>query len=126
MSNPKKQAVGYTAGAPYAKAVIYGDLVFVSGAVGRNPATGEMAKGDITAQTKQTLENVRSTLQAAGSDMDKVVKATVFITDMSLFKTLNATYITFFPGEAPARSCVQVGALPDPDALVEIEVVAGR
>jgi 2-iminobutanoate/2-iminopropanoate deaminase len=107
--------------------VVYGDLVFVSGTIGRNPETGEIARGDVAEQTRQTLETIRRRLEQVGSSMDQVVKATVFLVDMAHFPEMNEAYRAAFPeGRLPARSCVQVVALPDPEALVEIEVIAGR
>lgn len=111
---------------PYSPFVVYGDLVFVSGTIGRDPKTGEIARGDVAAQTRQALETIRRRLEQVGSGMDKVVKATVFLVDMAHFPQMNEAYRAAFPGSLPARSCVQVTALPDPEALVEIEVIAGR
>lgn len=111
---------------PFSKVLAYGDLVFVSGMVGRNPKTGEIAVGDITAQTRQVLENIRDQLALAGTSLDKALKVTLFLTDMSLFNEMNLAYRAFFGSEFPARSCVAVTALPDPQALVEIEVMATR
>lgn len=101
--------------------------MFVSGTVGRDPETKEIARGDVAAQTRQALETIRRHLERVGSGMDKVVKATVFLVDMAHFSQMNEAYRAAFPeGRLPARSCVQAVALPDPEALVEIEVVAGR
>ncbi|MGC8837626.1 MAG: RidA family protein [Anaerolineae bacterium] len=111
---------------PYSPFVVYGDLIFISGTIGRDPETGEIARGDVAAQTRQALETIRRRLEQAGSDMGKVVKATVFLVDMAHFSRMNEAYRAAFPGPLPARSCVQVTALPDPEALVEIEVIAGR
>lgn len=111
---------------PFSPFVVHGDLVFVSGTIGRDPETGQIARGDVTAQTRQALETIRRHLQQAGSGMDRVVKATVFLVDMAHFSQMNEAYRAAFPSPPPARSCVQVSALPDPEALVEIEVIAGR
>ncbi len=111
---------------PYSPFVVYGDLVFVSGTIGRDPETGEIVRGDVAAQTRQALETIRRRLEQAGSGLEKVVKATVFLVDMAHFSQMNEAYREAFPGPLPARSCVQVTALPDPEALVEIEVIAGR
>lgn len=112
---------------PFSPVVVHGDWVFVSGTVGRDPETKEIARGDVAAQTRQALETIRRHLERVGSGMDKVVKATVFLVDMAHFSQMNEAYRAAFPeGRLPARSCVQVVALPDPEALVEIEVVAGR
>jgi len=110
---------------PFSKVVGYGDLIFISGLIGFNSETGEIAS-DIKGQTKQAMENVRSALEIAGVSLDHILKATVFIVDMKLFQGMNEIYSSFFTGDPPARSCVEVCALPNPKALVEIEVVAGR
>ena len=109
---------------PYSQAVKAGDLLFVSGQLPIDPATGAFAGDDITAQTRQSLTNVKAILEAAGSSMDKVVKTTVFLSDMNNFGAMNEVYATFFTeGSYPARSAVEVARLPK-DALVEIEVTA--
>lgn len=110
---------------PFSKVIVYGDLVFVSGLVGRDAESGDI-RPDIQGQTRQAMENIRRELELAGSSLDNVLKATVFIVDMELFAEMNAVYRTFFSADPPARSCVEVGALPDPEALIEIEVIAGR
>jgi 2-iminobutanoate/2-iminopropanoate deaminase len=111
---------------PFSVAVGYGPFVFLSGLVGRDPASGRMALGDIAAQTRQTLQNLASQLVAAGSSLEQVLKVTVFLTDMGLFAAMNEVYRSFFRIDPPARSCVQVVRLPDPEALVEIELLAAR
>ena len=111
---------------PFSAAVGYGPFVFLSGLVGRDPVTGLISAGDVGAQTEQTLRNAAAHLTAAGSGLDRVLKTTVFLTDMSAFPAMNEAYRTAFPGDPPARSCVQVVRLPDPQALVEIELVAAR
>ena len=111
---------------PFSKIVGFDKLVFVSGMVGRNPDTGEIARADIGEQTRQTLTNIAVQLDLASLSLENVLKATVFITDMGLFQEMNQTYKMFFETGLPARSCVQVTALPDPEALVEIEVIAHR
>ena len=111
---------------PYSPAVGCGPFVFISGSVGRNPDSGEIAKDDIAAQTHQTMCNIAAHLEKAGSSFDQAIKATVFITDMSRFAEMNQAYISFFQSEPPARSCVEVSRLPDPEALVEIELIALR
>ena len=110
---------------PFSRAVAFGDLVFVSGHVGRHPKTGQIAP-DIKGQTTQVMENIQHELELAGTSMDKALKATIFILDMNQFKTMNDAYRRFFAADPPARSCVEVSALPDREALVEIEVIAGR
>lgn len=111
---------------PFSTIVGFDKLVFVSGMVGRNPDTGEIATADIGEQTRQTLTNIAVQLDRAGLSLENVLKATVFITDMGLFQEMNQTYKMFFETGLPARSCVQITALPDPEALVEIEVIAHR
>ena len=110
---------------PFSTVVGFGDLVFVSGMIGRDPATGKIA-ADIFEQTRQTLANVEVQLAAAELSSDNVLKATVFITEMGLVQEMNRAYRDFFKDDLPARSCVQVAALPDSQALVEIEVIAHR
>lgn len=129
MNNQSKKEVMVPASSPtmpLSLAVAFDRLLFVSGSIGRDPVTKEIALGDIKAQTAQVLRNIGAQLEKAGSSLDKVLKATVFITDMRRFAQMNEAYRTFFGDEPPTRSCVQVVALPDPDALVEIEVIAAR
>ena len=114
------------AGLPYSPAVGCGPFVFISGSVGRAPGSGEIAGGNMGAQTRQAMQNIAAALEEAGSSFDQALKATVFITDMSLFAEMNAAYVQFFGSEPPARSCVEVSRLPDPEALVEIELIALR
>ena len=109
---------------PYAQANIIGNLVFASGQIPVDPETGIIPEG-IEAQATQSLKNVKAVVEAAGSSMDKVVKTTVFMTDLADFATLNAIYAEYFPENPPARSCVQVAALPK-GALVETECIAVR
>jgi len=108
---------------PYSQAIKTGKLIFVSGQIAINPSTGEMVNGNIKKQAEQTLENIKAILEAAGSSLDRVVKATVFIDDMSNFQAVNEIYNHYFVNDFPARVCVQVSRLPL-DAKVEIEVVA--
>jgi 2-iminobutanoate/2-iminopropanoate deaminase len=100
--------------------------VFVSGTIGRDPETGEIARGDMFAQTRQTMANIDAQLRQAGLSQDCVLKVTVYVTDMSAFGEMNRAYSGYFRGGFPTRSCVGVSALPDPEALVEIEVIAYR
>ncbi len=113
-------------GLPFSRAIVYGDLVFISGLIGRDPATRQIAIGDVAAQTTQALMNIRDELEHAGSSLERVLKVTVFLTDMRLFGRMNEAYVAFFTSEPPTRSCVAVAALPDEQALVEIEAVAAR
>jgi len=116
-----KQAPG--AIGPYSQAIKANGFIFASGQLGMDPATGELVKGGIQAQTRQSLTNVTHVLEAAGSGLEKVVKTTVFLKDIKDFAAMNAVYSEFFKTDCPARSAVQVGALPK-DGMVEIEVIA--
>ena len=107
---------------PYSQATKAGSLVFVSGQLPIDPATGVMPE-DVAAQTKQSLTNGKAIVEAAGGSMADVVKTTVFLADMNDFAAMNAVYAEFFTeGQYPARSAVEVGALPR-GALVEIETI---
>ena len=111
---------------PYSQAVRAGDLLFTSGQVALDPATGTLVPGGIEAQTTRVLENLKAVLAAAGIDFTHVVKTTVFLKDMKDFAAMNEIYARYFAPEGvvpPARSTVQVAALPK-DALIEIECVA--
>ncbi len=108
---------------PYSQAIRVADLLFVSGQVPLDPATGELIVGDIGAQTARALQNLNAILAAAGVTRHAVVKTTVYLADMSHFAAMNAVYATFFPDPAPARAAVQVARLPM-DALVEIDAIA--
>ncbi|MGE4182192.1 MAG: Rid family detoxifying hydrolase [Limisphaerales bacterium] len=108
---------------PYNHAVRSGDLLFCSGQIPLDPATGQLVAGDVRAQTERVLENVRVILTDQGLGFAHVVKATVFMTQLSEFAAMNEVYQRFFDRDYPARSTVQVSALPK-GALVEIEVVA--
>ena len=107
---------------PYSQATKVGNLVFTSGQLPINPSTGEV-NGDISAQTMQVLENLKAVTEAAGGTLRDVMKATVFLTDLSGFAAMNEVYAKYFNVEPPARSTVEVSALAK-QALVEIEVVA--
>jgi 2-iminobutanoate/2-iminopropanoate deaminase len=108
---------------PYSQGIKANGFVFASGQIGLDPATGDFVKGGITEQSRQVLLNVKNVLEAAGSGLDKVVKTTVFLKDINDFAAMNAVYSEFFKTDCPARSAVQVAALPK-GALVEIEVIA--
>lgn len=108
---------------PYSQAVVVGNLVYTAGQIALVPATGKMLDGDVAAQAEQVLQNLTAVLTAAGSSLDNVVKTTVFLNDMKDFATVNGVYARFFGQNPPARSAVQVAALPL-GALVEIEAVA--
>ena len=108
---------------PYSAAVRVGELIFTSGQIPADPATGELAPGGIAQQTEQSLKNLSAVLEAAGSGLDQVIKTTCFLTDMADFAAFNAAYGKYFSDHKPARSTVAVKALPK-GALVEIECVA--
>jgi 2-iminobutanoate/2-iminopropanoate deaminase len=110
---------------PYSHAIDCGEFVFLSGQVPLVPETGLLAEGGIIEQGKQMFANIQAVLAAAGLDFSNVVKTTVFMTDLADFTTFNELYATYFPSDPPARSCVQVAALPK-GALVETEVIAKR
>ena len=108
---------------PYSQAIRIGDLLFVSGQVPIDPSTGAIVEGDISVQARQSLNNLKAILNAAGTNMGAVVKTTVFLADMNDFAAMNEVYAQFFQEPFPARSAVQVGRLPK-DAKVEIEAIA--
>ncbi len=108
---------------PYSQAIKTGELIFVAGEKGIDPATGAIVSGGIAAETRQTLENISAILEAAGATMDHAVRTVVYMTDISEFAEMNAVYAEYFPNDPPGRSCVQVVALPA-GANVEIEVTA--
>ncbi len=107
---------------PYCHAKLAGNILFTSGQLGLNPATGELPQG-VEAQARQALDNLGEVLRAGGMDFADVTKTTVFLANMADFAAINAIYAEYFTGEAPARSCVQVAELPK-GALFEIEAVA--
>ncbi len=108
---------------PYSQAVRYGNLVFSSGQIPIDPATGELVTGDIVKETEQVFANLAAVLAAAGTELGRTVKTTVFLTDMGQFGKVNEVYARHFREPFPARSTVQVAALPK-GVSVEIEVVA--
>ena len=109
---------------PYSQAVRSGSLVFVSGQIPVDPATGQVVDGGIEAQTRQVFRNLAAVLKEAGPDLTAVVKTTVFLQDMNDFQTVNAIYAESMTGAVlPARSAIQVGRLPK-DVQIEIEVIA--
>ena len=107
---------------PYCHAKLAGNILFTSGQLGLNPATGELPQG-VEAQARQALDNLGEVLRAGGMDFADVTKTTVFLANMADCAAINAIYAEYFTGEAPARSCVQVAELPK-GALFEIEAVA--
>lgn len=108
---------------PYSQAITVGDMIYTSGMIPIIPETGELETGDVKAQAKQAIGNLIALLDEAGSDADHVVKTTVFIKDMNDFAKVNEVYASFFTGDCPARSCVEVARLPK-DVLIEIEAIA--
>jgi 2-iminobutanoate/2-iminopropanoate deaminase len=110
---------------PYSQAIVHGDMVFCSGQIGLDPASGRIVDGGVEAQTRRVLENLREVLLAAGFTFANVVKTTVFIVDLADFDIVNRIYGEHFESPYPARSTVQVSALPR-NALVEIEAIARR
>jgi 2-iminobutanoate/2-iminopropanoate deaminase len=112
------QAIG-----PYSQAIRAGDLLFVSGQIPLDPATGQLVEGDIRAQTARVLTSLAAILTAAGSSIDAVVRTTVFLADLNEFAAMNEVYGRFFSSPAPARATVQVSRLPR-DVRIEIDAIA--
>ena len=110
---------------PYSQAIEANGMVFLSGQLPVNPATGDFPEGGIVEQTTQSFENIKSILAEAGLTTANIVKTTVFLADMALFGEMNAVYAKYFDGDFPARSAIAVKALPK-GALVEIECIAVR
>jgi len=108
---------------PYSQAVKAGNMVFCSGQIPIDPDTGEFVSSDVAEQTRQVLTNLSAVLEAAGTDLNNVVKTTVFLADMNDFTAMNETYAEFFSDNKPARATVQAARLPR-DARVEIECIA--
>lgn len=108
---------------PYSVAIKTESLVFVSGQLGIDPASGAIVEGGIQAQTRTALTNLKSVLESAGSSLEQVVKTTVFLTDMAQFAEMNGVYAEFFTSNYPARSAIQVAALPK-GGIVEVEAIA--
>jgi 2-iminobutanoate/2-iminopropanoate deaminase len=108
---------------PYSQAIRAGSLLFVSGQIPLDPATGQMVDGDIAAQTRRVFQNLGAILEAAGATFDHVVRTTVYLADMNDFPAMNEVYATYFSSPAPARATVQAARLPR-DARVEIDLIA--
>ncbi|WP_066503355.1 RidA family protein [Abyssisolibacter fermentans] len=108
---------------PYSQGMKVGNMVFTSGQIPLDPATGKLVEGDIQAEARQSLENLKAVLEEAGAKLENVVKTTVFIQDMAQFGQINEIYGQYFKDHKPARSCVQIGKLPL-GANVEIEAIA--
>ena len=109
---------------PYSQAVEIGGIVYTSGVIPVDPATGSIPEGSV-AQAEQAFTNMKNLLEAAGTSMDKVLKTTVFIKEMNDFGAINEVYAKYFPEPYPARSCVEVARLPK-DVMLEIEVIAEK
>jgi 2-iminobutanoate/2-iminopropanoate deaminase len=110
---------------PYSQAVRVGDLIYTAGQIPLLPETGQIVDGDIEAQTRQVMQNLSHLLDSAGSGLAHIVKTTIFVTNLADFPTINQVYSEFFAADPPARSTVQVAALPL-GARIEIEAVAVR
>jgi 2-iminobutanoate/2-iminopropanoate deaminase len=108
---------------PYSQAIRAGNLLFVSGQIPLDPATGAMVEGDLAAQTRRVFQNLEAILAAAGLTFDHVVRTTVYLADMNDFPAMNEVYGTYFPAPAPARATIQAARLPR-DARVEIDLIA--
>ena len=108
---------------PYSQAVAHNGLLYLSGQIPLDPATGQLIEGDIAAQTERVLENLKAVLEAAGSSLGRVLKTTVYLKDLGEFARMNEVYGRYFPENPPARATVEVARLPR-DARVEIEAVA--
>lgn len=109
---------------PYSQAIVTGNLIYTSGQIPINPASGNIEASDIASQTEQAIKNLKAVLEEAGSSLEKVVKTTCFLQHIQDFSTFNSVYEKYFTLK-PARSCVEVAALPK-GALVEIEVIAEK
>jgi 2-iminobutanoate/2-iminopropanoate deaminase len=110
---------------PYSQAMAEGAWLFTSGQLGIDPASGTLRAGDVVTEARQALTNLQSVLEAGGANLGTVLKTTVFLKDMGDFQAVNEVYATFFKAPCPARSCVQVAALPK-GARIEIEAIAVR
>jgi reactive intermediate/imine deaminase len=116
LTTPEQEAMGF----PFSEAVRVGDMLYLSGQVGNVPGTTQLVEGGIQGETRQTLENIKAVLERYGSSMDRVVKCTVMIEEMSEWPAMNEVYATYFPGPKPARSALGADGLAL-DARVEIE-----
>lgn len=112
------QAIG-----PYSQAIEINNMIYTSGVIPINPVNGELIEGDVTDQTRRVFDNLSALLNDAGSSIEKVIKTTVFIKNMDDFSKVNEVYATYFKGDFPARSCVEVARLPK-DVLIEVEAIA--
>jgi 2-iminobutanoate/2-iminopropanoate deaminase len=110
---------------PYSQAVHFGDMLFVSGQIALDPATGELVEGDVSVQARQVLQNLMAIVEAAGMTAADVLKCSCFLKDMHDFARFNAVYETFFQTDPPAREAVEVARLPK-DVAIEISAICGR
>lgn len=114
------QAIG-----PYSQAVQFGDLLFVSGQIALDPATGDLVQGDIEVQTQQVMQNLRAIIEASGMTMENTLKCSCFLKNMEDFAKFNAVYETVFKNDPPARETLEVARLPK-DVLVEVSAICGK
>ena len=123
MAPTRKEAIGKSK--VFSKAIIFGDLIFLSGIGPHDPETGKPVEGGIKEQTRRVLESMKAVLEEAGSSLEDVLKCTVFLTDMNLYYEMNEVYSSYFK-VPPARTCVQVSKLPRPgeNVLIEIDAIA--
>jgi 2-iminobutanoate/2-iminopropanoate deaminase len=112
------QAIG-----PYSQAIVHNGIAYLSGQIPLDPATGAIVDGDIEAQTRRVLDNLKAVLEACGSGMDRVLKTTVYLADMGEFPKMNQVYGSYFPADPPARATVQAARLPR-DVRVEMDAIA--
>ena len=107
---------------PYVQGVRAGNFLFVSGQIALDPATGALVEGGVEDQTRRVMTNLAAILEAGGSGLDRVVKATIYLTNLEAFEAMNRVYASFFPGDKPARVCVEVSRLPR-NSMVEIDAI---
>jgi 2-iminobutanoate/2-iminopropanoate deaminase len=112
-------------GAPYSQGIVFGDLVFVAGQLGIDPANGNVVEGGIAEQTERIMQNLQAILEEAGSGLDKMLKTSIFLVDLGDFAAMNEVYASYLTEPYPARATVQIAALPS-GARVEIEAIAHR
>jgi 2-iminobutanoate/2-iminopropanoate deaminase len=123
-SKPEKEIIPGSPYPTFSRAVRFGDVVYVSGVLGQIPGSRDLASADFEGQARQAMENLKASVEAAGSSMDRVLKCSAFLTEQSDFATFNKIYVQYFPKDPPARSTVIVKALVVPDAKLEIDCVA--
>jgi len=123
-AGPKKEIIPGSPYPTFSRAVRYGDVVYVSGVLGQIPGSRDLASADFEGQARQAMENLKASVEAAGSSMDRVLKCSAFLTEQSDFATFNKIYVQYFPKDPPARSTVIVKALVAAGAKLEIDCVA--